>query len=218
LPAGRQRHELPRDAVVASQRNRLLQAMAECVAERGYAATTVAQVVRRAGVSSATFYELFHDKEACFLALMREIIAQATVVVTEAYGRDRPPLELLRDGLGALLELLRSEPAWAKVLFLSSRSSTPRALDLYMSGVRAVASILGTGQGTPRDSRLDPWSVARIVLGGCETIIRREISAGRTEQLPEILPQLMYCALVPIAGQDVAVREWQSQTAAKAQV
>ena len=204
--------------MIASQRNRLLYAMAECVAERGYAATTIAQVVDRAGVSSATFYELFHDKEACFLALIREIIARATMIVTEAYGRDRPPLELLRDGLEALLQLLSSEPAWAKVLFLSSRTSTPRALELYMSGVRALASMLGAGQGALRDARLNPWDVARIILGGCEAIIRREISAGRTEQLPEILPELMYCALVPIAGQEVAVREWQRETSAKAEV
>lgn len=188
--------------------------MAECVAERGYAATTIAQVVERAGVSSATFYELFRDKEDCFLALLREIIAQATVIVTKAYGRDRPPLELLRDGLAALLDLLSSEPAWAKVLLLSTRSSTPRALDLYLSGAQAVVSMLGTGEIESRGDPVNPWDVARIVLGGCEAIIRREIAAGRTDRLPEVLPQLLYCVLVPIAGQEVAMREWKREMSA----
>ena len=66
LPSGR--HGLTREAVVASQRSRLIDAMAQVVAERGYPATTVADVVERAGVSRRTFYEQFADKEACFLA------------------------------------------------------------------------------------------------------------------------------------------------------
>src|SRR5882724_3806888 len=64
LPSGR--HGLAREAVVASQRGRLLDAMAEVVAEKGYQATTVADVVERAGVSRRTFYEQFPDREACF--------------------------------------------------------------------------------------------------------------------------------------------------------
>ncbi|HEV7687975.1 MAG TPA: helix-turn-helix domain-containing protein, partial [Acidimicrobiia bacterium] len=66
LPSGR--HGLTREAVVASQRGRLVDAMAQIVAEKGYPATTVADVVERAGVSRRTFYEQFADKEACFLA------------------------------------------------------------------------------------------------------------------------------------------------------
>ena len=66
LPSGR--HGLPRETVAASQRARMIDAMAAVVAEKGYAATTVADVVERAGVSRRTFYEQFADKEACFLA------------------------------------------------------------------------------------------------------------------------------------------------------
>ena len=66
LPRGR--HAAAREVVLASQRGRLLEAMAQCVAEQGYAATTVAQVIARAGVSRKTFYEQFADKRACFLA------------------------------------------------------------------------------------------------------------------------------------------------------
>src|SRR5215218_4516301 len=66
LPRGR--HAAAREVVLASQRGRLLEAMAQCVAEHGYAVTTVAQVIARAGVSRKTFYEHFPDKRACFLA------------------------------------------------------------------------------------------------------------------------------------------------------
>src|SRR3977135_2675206 len=66
LPRGP--HGLSREEVEVSQRARLLQAATEAVAELGYVKTTVADVLARAGVSRATFYQLFRDKEDCFLA------------------------------------------------------------------------------------------------------------------------------------------------------
>src|SRR5436305_4647797 len=82
LPRGP--HRLAREVVLASQRGRLLDAMAEVVADRGYAASTVADVIARAGVSRKTFYEHFRDKEGCFLAaydvgvdLLLEAVASA---------------------------------------------------------------------------------------------------------------------------------------------
>src|SRR3954452_23052879 len=67
-PLPRGPHSLTRDEVLASQRGRMIEAMAETVAAKGYAATTVADVVARAGVSRKTFYEHFRDREDCFLA------------------------------------------------------------------------------------------------------------------------------------------------------
>src|SRR5262245_40878661 len=66
LPGGR--HGLDREYVASSQRQRLLDAMLEEVGQRGYHATRVADVIRGAGVSNKTFYELFSDKEDCFIA------------------------------------------------------------------------------------------------------------------------------------------------------
>jgi AcrR family transcriptional regulator len=178
--------------------------MADTTAERGYAATTVSQVTDRAGVSSATFYELFHDKEDCFLAAVREIIAQATVVVTEAHGRRNGDLDLVSDSISSLLELFAEQPAYAKLLFMECRSSTPRALDLYLSGARALLSMLGTGWATTA-SGVSPAIAARAVLGGAEALIRNQIAQGRTDRLPELLPQIVYCALVPFRGIDEAI-------------
>jgi AcrR family transcriptional regulator len=203
LPSGR--HDIPKDVVIRSQRTRILQALAEITAERGYAATTVAQIVERAGVSSATFYELFHDKEDCFLAAVREIIAQATTVVSEAYGRQKEDVEQLTDGLRSLLDLFAAQPAFAALLFLECRSSTPRALDLYMSGTRVVISMLGRGWGSEVGAGVSPAAAARAVLGGAEAIIRKQIADGRAQHLAEVLPELVYCALVPFRGQDRAI-------------
>src|SRR4051794_5075686 len=67
-PLPRGPHRLARADVMASQRGRMLDAIAQVVAEKGYGAVTVADVVERAGVSRKTFYEHFRDKESCFLA------------------------------------------------------------------------------------------------------------------------------------------------------
>ncbi len=67
-----------------SQRERLLAAMAQEVAQRGYRAATITEVVRLASVSTRDFYEHFQGKEHCFLAAfdavrdhLEELIAAA---------------------------------------------------------------------------------------------------------------------------------------------
>jgi AcrR family transcriptional regulator len=203
--------------VIRSQRTRILQAMAEATAERGYAAATVSQVIERAGVSSATFYELFHDKEDCFLAAVREIVAQATVAVTEAYGRGGGELDSLSQSISSLLVLFAEQPAYARLLFLECRGSTPRALELYLSGARALLSMLGRGWASTI-AGVSPELVSRAVLGGAEALIRGEIAAGRTDRLPELLPKLLYCSLVPFRGIDEAIsrsREAEEQAAVR---
>lgn len=70
-PLPRGRHKLSRDEVIASQRSRLMQAMLDEVAARGYANVTLSGITRRARVARNTFYTLFEDKEDCFLAVCR---------------------------------------------------------------------------------------------------------------------------------------------------
>src|SRR5689334_4382607 len=112
LPRGP--HRLTRETVMESQRGRMLDAMAQAVAEKGYPATTVADVIARAGVSRKTFYEQFRDKEDCFLAAydtgvdlllgtLREAGADAPDLLTRARARTR-----------AYLETLAEEPGFAR--------------------------------------------------------------------------------------------------------
>src|SRR5919201_6795907 len=84
LPRGR--HRLSREEVIASQRGRMLAAMAEVVAQKGYARTTVADVLSRARVSRETFYEQFSDKEDCFLAAYDFSVEAMLEAITDAVG------------------------------------------------------------------------------------------------------------------------------------
>src|SRR5580692_4684564 len=79
---------LPRGQVSEIQRSRMLTAAAEAVEEVGYARLTVAQVIARARVSRKTFYDLFEDREDCFLAAFDQAIDQVSALVSEAYERE----------------------------------------------------------------------------------------------------------------------------------
>src|SRR5919112_619662 len=129
LPSGR--HGLTREAVVASQRARLIDAMAAVVAEKGYAATTVADVVERAGVSRRTFYEQFADKEACFLAAYD--VGLAAVLERIGSAVEAHPAAgwgvRARSGVEAFLALLAAEPAFARALQIEFLTAGPAALD-----------------------------------------------------------------------------------------
>src|ERR1700744_2880288 len=71
-----------REAVEANQRERLFGAMVACVAQRGYAATRLDDLVELSGVSTASFYRLFDSKDACFLAASEELLSAALVATT----------------------------------------------------------------------------------------------------------------------------------------
>src|ERR1044072_6731193 len=111
LPAGRE--DLTEPLIERSQRERMLVSMAETCAEKGYGATTIADVCEPAGVAHATFYELFKDKEDCFHAAMELSLADAMGRIVEVYSPDKPWATMVRDAAAAFLALLPSRPALA---------------------------------------------------------------------------------------------------------
>ncbi|MFQ6394907.1 TetR/AcrR family transcriptional regulator [Nocardia sp. KC 131] len=156
LPRGR--HGLPREQVIASQRERILDAMAEAMAENGYVGTSVAAVLKRAGVSRETFYEQFRSKEDCFevayeravdRSLSRIADAAAPPSAASEIDRSRPPADPDRMDriLGAYLDGLAEEPAYARLFLVEvyavgSTAVARRAL-LQESFVTLIADVLG---------------------------------------------------------------------------
>src|SRR6204780_108772 len=97
---------LPREHVSEIQRMRILMAMSEVASELGAGSVTVAHVVSRAGVSRRTFYDLFADREECFLATFEEAIGRVSALVIEAYDAQSNWRERIRAGLWAMLQWL----------------------------------------------------------------------------------------------------------------
>jgi AcrR family transcriptional regulator len=99
LPRGR--HGLPREVIVENQRQRLIVATVAAVAEHGYNATTVSSIVKSAGLSRATFYELFKGKEACFLAAYEATLANLREATLAGAEKAEDWAERIRAGLGS---------------------------------------------------------------------------------------------------------------------
>jgi AcrR family transcriptional regulator len=205
LPAGRD--DLPEPLIAHSQRERILVAMADRCAAKGFGATTVADVCEAAGVSRATFYELFRDKEDCFRAAMELSLADAMGGIVAVYSPDKPWATMVRDAAAAFLELLASRPAFARMAMVEAPSSGDRALELYASGKRVLQSLLDRGRDDPVEERGIPSSAGRAALAAAESLIVGQILAGNTARLPELLPDIVYITTVPYLGQEEALRQ-----------
>jgi AcrR family transcriptional regulator len=127
LPRGR--HGLTREQVAASQRRRLLEAMAEAMVQRGgYAATPVAEILRRAGVSRQTFYEQFAAKEDCFMAAFDAAAELLLGHMAAAQSPAAPRAERFAAVLGAYLDALAEHPAFARLFLVEVHAAGPAAL------------------------------------------------------------------------------------------
>jgi AcrR family transcriptional regulator len=115
--------------VAASQRARLLEAVGGAVAAKGYAAATIDDIVRAAGVSKKTFYEHFQDKLGCFLAAYEAASDQLYEHVRAAQEHEGDWLERTRAGIGAYLRWLAAEPALARVFLIEIAAAGPEAAE-----------------------------------------------------------------------------------------
>lgn len=205
LPAGPE--ALAEPLIADSQRERILVAMAESCATRGFGATTIADICKPAGVSRATFYELFKDKEDCFRAAMEVSLAEAMGRIVAVYSPDKPWATTVRDAAAAFLDLLASRPAFARMALVEAPASGDRAYELYASGKRVLQSLLDRGREDPVEEEAIPSSAGRAALAGAESLIVGQILAGNTERLPELLPDIVYITTVPYLGQQEALRQ-----------
>jgi AcrR family transcriptional regulator len=205
LPAGP--GDLAEPLTAHSQRGRILIAMAESCAGKGYNATTIADIVEPAGVSRATFYELFKDKEDCFHAAMEVSLADAMGRIVAVYSLDKPWATMVRDAAAAFLDLLASSPAFARMALVEAPSSGERAFELYASGKRVLQSLLDRGRDDPVEEEAIPSSAGRAALAAAESLIVGQILAGNAERLRELLPDVVYITTVPYLGQDEALRQ-----------
>jgi len=124
LPKGP--HDLTRAQVEASQRQRILDAVLDVVGSVGYAAATVADVTRSAGVSRTTFYEQFGNKQAAFLAAYDEFGKQFLGALQ--FARGSSPAEVLMDAADRLSSLGRSRPLACRAFLLEIHAAGPEGL------------------------------------------------------------------------------------------
>jgi AcrR family transcriptional regulator len=197
---------VPHDIGVRSQRQRILAAMAKSVAAKSISATTIADIVGCASISRATFYKHFTNKRECFCATADAFLEELQGVALIAYARSEDsPEASVRDVIAAMLELLAAKPDCTKLLLLEAPIVDPEIVRRYRTfTVSALKQQLAAEDGARR-AAADP----EIAFGRALVLIADCVAAGQVKNLPSLLPELVYIALLPYVGQDAALEQAQ---------
>jgi AcrR family transcriptional regulator len=203
LPSGR--HDLPRDQVIKSQRERIVDATAAIVAEKGFAGLTIPEIASRANVSHETFYEMYPTKHAAFLGAQKVGLHQALRVTVEAYDAHAGQWHSgVAAGMHALMEYVCSEPSHAHLTLVDTFGASPEAIEIRESALQAFTGYLQPGFEHAAAGLDVPDVAAEAVAGGIWQVLHHYIEQRRVHELCDAAPQLIYLTLNPFLGPDAA--------------
>jgi AcrR family transcriptional regulator len=209
LPRGR--HAAPREVVARSQRDRLLIAMADAVAAKGYGNVAVADVIERAGVSRRTFYEHFANKEACFLAAYDAGVDTLLAAIEQAEAAaGGGMLERARAGTETYLTTLAANPAFAKTFLIEVLSAGPEALTrrdaVHARFARRIADAY-RAIAADADLPTPPDYIYRAAVGAINELVADRLLRDGAEALPQLLGPVLDIELRLLTGRPAAPAE-----------
>lgn len=202
LPPGR--HGLTRELVVEHQRDRMLVAVAEVAARKGYAATSVEDIIARAGVSRRTFYDQFRNKEEAYLAAYDEAVAQLSARVRRAFDGAHTPTEQARECLAAFLEQIAEEPAFSHMCIVDVLGAGPAAIARRDAVTQELTALIEESAQAIPEALKPPTLTAEAVVGGIHQIVYARLVRNEAHTLPDLLPDLVYTLLLPFQGHEAA--------------
>lgn len=186
--------------MVEHQRSRIVAALSAEVAERGYRAVTVTDVVKRAGIARNTFYDNFSSKEQCFLAAQQVAMESALRRVVEAAGEiDDWPGRVVA-GLAGLLDFVSEEPALARTCVVESLVAGPAAVKHQQESLRSFISLFKLGRDVSPHGEELPESLEEALVGGVFWIVHQRLLRSEDADIKEILPDLAEFVLAPYLG------------------
>lgn len=193
--------------IARSQRERALEAAVRIVAEKGYAATTVADITREAGISRTTFYAMFEDKEASFLAAYDGAVDALVRRIAAAYEAEEGWPNQVRAGLAALLEALAAEPDVARLALVDVGAAGPAAQRRYRAALQRLTPFFDEGRDFAPGGRNLPANTSRMAIGAVAGLIADELAEEHAEDLPNLISDVLFATLVPYIGPAAAARE-----------
>jgi AcrR family transcriptional regulator len=189
-------------------RARVCEALVDLVLERGYAQTTIADVVTRAGVERPEFDRLFADKEACFMQAYRtyfvDVLEPKVFAAYEAHDNWR---DSLRAAAYQAARFVRDHPRAARFGSIEMLQVGPLAQAHREAQLHRMVDLIDAG----RQELDDPDSVGRAAaeatFGSIYAISLRRIEEGDTDDVDSFVPELMYVAVRPYLGHEIAQEE-----------
>jgi AcrR family transcriptional regulator/DNA-binding MarR family transcriptional regulator len=185
----------------------MIAAALDTVEEVGYARMTVAQVIARARISRKTFYDVFVDREDCFLAALEHALSEATRPASEAYKSESGWREGTRVALARLLMFIEEEPRLARLLILGSLVSGDKVLSRRGQVVDNLAKLIDHGRLVNDRGSYPPPLTGVGVVGGVLAVLHAHLLQERQEPIRDLLGPLMSMIVLPYLGVKAARHE-----------
>ena len=193
--------------VIEMQRRRLLLAFTEVLAESGLEDAGVGRVCKRAGVSRRTFYDLFEDREACFLAVLDSAMGRISQSILPAYTQEGRWAERIRGALAGLLELFDEDLMLARVCLVETPKAAPVVAECRRRMLDVLAGAVDEGRSEAKAGIEPPPLTAQSTVGGAVSIVHARVLEGNQRPLIELLNPLMSMIVHPYLGPAAARRE-----------
>jgi AcrR family transcriptional regulator len=209
LPRGR--HAAPRAVVREAQRARMLDAMVQAVAEKGYAHVAVADVIQRAGVSRKTFYEQFANKEECFLAAYDAGVDSLLTAIDDALSELAPDwLAASRRAVEVYLASMAASPAFARAFLVEVLGAGPAALARRDAVQGRFADQLAAIHRRARADLPEIPAVGahtfRAAVGAVNELVTAHVLEHGADTLPDLADAILDVHLALLVGRELASR------------
>jgi AcrR family transcriptional regulator/DNA-binding MarR family transcriptional regulator len=198
---------LGREQLSEIQRARILTAMLTVLAEHGAANVSVANVVANSGVSRRTFYELFEDREDCFLETLDDAIKRVSDTVIPAYEHSGSWRTKIRAALTALLECFEEDPSTARLLIIETLAAGPRALECRQDLLEQIIPHIDQGRLQSKRPGSPPPLTAEATLGGALSILHARLAQHEHTNLIQLVGPLTSMIILPYQGPAAARKE-----------
>ena len=189
------------------ERELISAALVEAVASRGYGMTSVGHVIERAGVDQATFDRHFADLEDCFSSAWDAVDAELRGRMRDAFVRRSDWQDRLREALCAGLDYLAADESRAKVYVAEAVYVSEDLRDRQRDALVRLSTMVDLGRDGAPDSSRKLAGIAEAVSGAIWHRVQQLVQAGRSAELREEVPRLMYVAVLPYRGAAAAEAE-----------
>ena len=186
---------VPRKEVERSQRERLFGATVAATTIKGYANTSVADLLEISGVSRRTFYRHFADKEDCFVATLDEILTAAAAVTTSQLRSEGTWEERTRGALRSFVKLLIAQPAAARLCLVEIYGAGPRAVERVNEAMRGFEALAQRAFEEVPERRGMPMELIRALISGFRKIVHTHLYRGTEQELKDLIEDLVELGL-----------------------
>jgi AcrR family transcriptional regulator len=195
-----------RERAASPERERIVEALIEIAAERGYAETTIESILQRAGLDRPSFDRHFRGKYDCFLSAWQEINEGCMREMLDAYNSQQNWPDQLRAVACEIVDGLRNDPSRASfaVEVLAAGDAARARRDMTM---RVIASLIDAGRNEMDDPESVSHTTAEALAGSAYGQVYAKVVRGLVDELPALVPQLMSAAVMPYLGIEAGLAE-----------